>query len=232
VFQRSAEEPPALKVLLNALPAIIMPVLVVGSILGGYATPTEAAVIASAYALLVGTLLYRELRLVDLPEILWTSGRQTVQVMFIIAAAAPFGWVLIQQQIPSAVLQSLFALSDEPWVILIIVTLVLLILGMFIEGVAIIIIAFPLLLPVMVQIGVDPVHFGIIMVLNLMIGLVTPPVGLCLYAVSAVSNVPIGEMVREIWPYVLALLVVLLLVTFIPAISLWLPHTLGFRVAL
>lgn len=232
VFERSAEDPAASRVLLNALPALIMPVLVVGSILGGYATPTEAAVIASAYALLVGTLLYRELKLSDIADILWTSGRQTVQVMFIIAAAAPFGWVLIQQQIPAAVLQTLFALSDQPWIILLIVTVVLLILGMFIEGVAIIIIAFPLLLPVMVQIGVDPVHFGIIMVLNLMIGLVTPPVGLCLYAVSAVSNVPIGEMVREIWPYVLALLAVLLLVTFVPAISLWLPYTLGFRVAL
>jgi C4-dicarboxylate transporter, DctM subunit len=112
------------------------------------------------------------------------------------------------------------------------VNVVLLMLGMFIEGVAIIIIALPLLLPVMVQIGVDPVHFGIILVLNLMIGLVTPPVGMCLYAVSAVSDVPVGEMVREIWPYVLALLLVLLLVTFIPEISLWLPHALGYGVTL
>jgi tripartite ATP-independent transporter DctM subunit len=150
--------------------------------------------------------------------------------MFIIAAAAPFGWVLIQQQIPNAVIESLFALSSEPWIILLVVNLILLVLGMFIEGVAVIIIAFPVLLPTMLHIGVDPVHFGIIMVLNLMIGLVTPPVGLCLFAVSSVSGVAIGEMVREMWPYVLALVAVLLLVTFVPEVVLWLPHLLGYGV--
>lgn len=232
VYERPLDSPASWRVLLHATPAFVMPVIVVGGILGGYTTPTEAAVIASAYALLVGMLFYRELKPAHLIDILWISGRQTVQVMFIIACASPFGWVLIQQQIPAAMIQSLFALSSEPWIILLIVNVVLLMLGMFIEGVAIIIIAFPLLLPVMVQIGVDPVHFGIIMVLNLMIGLVTPPVGMCLYAVSAVSDVPVGEMVHEIWPYVLALLIVLLLVTFIPEISLWLPHALGYGVTL
>jgi tripartite ATP-independent transporter DctM subunit len=220
----------ARRVFLGALPALLMPVLVVGGILGGVVTPTEAAVVASAYALLLGAGLYRELRLADLPEVLWISGRQTVQVMFIIAAAAPFGWVLIQQQIPNAVIESLFALSSEPWIILLVVNLILLVLGMFIEGVAVIIIAFPVLLPTMLHIGVDPVHFGIIMVLNLMIGLVTPPVGLCLFAVSSVSGVAIGEMVREMWPYVLALVAVLLLVTFVPEVVLWLPHLLGYGV--
>lgn len=217
------------RVFLGALPALLMPVLVVGGILGGFVTPTEAAVVASAYALLLGAGLYRELRLADLPQVLWISGRQTVQVMFIIAAAAPFGWVLIQQQIPNAVIESLFALSSEPWIILLIVNLILLVLGMFIEGVAVIIIAFPVLLPTMLHIGVDPVHFGIIMVLNLMIGLVTPPVGLCLFAVSSVSGVAIGEMVREMWPYVLALVAVLLLVTFVPEVVLWLPRLYGYK---
>jgi TRAP-type C4-dicarboxylate transport system permease large subunit len=99
---------------------------------------------------------------------------------------------------------------------------------MFIEGVAIIIIAFPVLLPVMMQIGVDPVHFGVIMVLNIMIGLVTPPVGLCLYVVSEVSKVPIGEIAAEMWPYVVALIAVLMVVTYVPALSLWLPHALGY----
>jgi tripartite ATP-independent transporter DctM subunit len=148
--------------------------------------------------------------------------------MFIIAASAPFAWVLIQQQIPNAVIAALFELSSEPWVILLIVNAILLVLGMFIEGVAIIIIAFPVLLPVMLKIGVDPVHFGVIMVLNIMIGLVTPPVGLCLYVVSQVSDVPIADMVSEMWPYVLALLAVLLIVTFVPMLTLWLPHSLGY----
>ncbi|RAI02078.1 ABC transporter permease [Acuticoccus sediminis] len=218
----------ARRVFFGALPAMLTPVLIIGGILGGLATPTEAAVLATAYALFLGTCVYRELRWRDIPDILWLSGRQTVQVMFIIAAAAPFGWVLIQQQIPNAVIEAMFSLTSEPWAILLLVNAILLILGMFIEGVAIIIIAFPILLPVMLQIGVDPVHFGIIMVLNLMIGLVTPPVGMCLFAVSSVSNVPISDMVREMWPYMLALLAVLLLVTFVPETVLWLPHALGY----
>src|SRR5690606_11413836 len=117
----------AIRIFAGAAPAIAMPVLVVGGILGGFVTPTEAAVVASAYALFLGAAVYRELRLSDIPEILWVSGRQTVQVMFIIAAAAPFGWVLIQQQIPNAVIQSLFALSSDPWMILILVNVILLV---------------------------------------------------------------------------------------------------------
>lgn len=227
IMENRPAGPEARKIFLDAAPAVLMPIFVVGGILGGFVTPTEAAVVATAYALVLGMIVNGELRFKDLPEMLWLSGRQTVQVMFIIAAAAPFGWVLIQQQIPNAVIASLFALSSDPWMILIIVNLILLVLGMFIEGVAVIIIAFPILLPVMLQIGVDPVHFGIIMVLNLMIGLVTPPVGLCLFAVSSVSGVPVGDMVKEMWPYIIGLFLVLMLVTFVPEVVLWLPEMFG-----
>jgi TRAP-type C4-dicarboxylate transport system, large permease component len=151
-------------------------------------------------------------------------------VMFIIAAAAPFGWVLIQQQIPNALLNALLSVSSEPWVILLIINAALLLLGMFIEGIAILIIAFPVLLPIIMKIGVDPVHFGVIIVLNLMIGLVTPPVGLCLYVVSSISQVSLAEISAELWPYLLALVAVLLLITFVPELSLWLPHVLGYGV--
>ena len=218
----------AWRIVRNAAPALAMPPLILGGIFGGIVTPTEAAVVAAAYAFLLGRFFYRELPFAKLPDVLWESGRQTAQVMFIIAASAPFAWVLIQQQIPNAVIAALFELSSQPWVILLIVNVILLVLGMFIEGVAIIIIAFPVLLPVMLKIGVDPVHFGVIIVLNIMIGLVTPPVGLCLYVVSEVSKVPIGDIVAEMWPYVLALLGVLLIVTYVPAFSLWLPHSLGY----
>ena len=213
-----------------ALPALAMPPLVLGGIFMGIVTPTEAAVVAAAYAFLLGRFWYRELSFKNLPDILWDSGRQTAQVMFIIAAAAPFGWVLIQQQIPNALLDILFSLSTEPWAILLIINAVLLLLGMFIEGIAILIIAFPVLLPIITQIGVDPVHFGVIMVLNLMIGLVTPPVGLCLYVVSSISKVSLAEISAELWPYFIALLVVLGIVTFVPELSLWLPHLLGYGV--
>jgi tripartite ATP-independent transporter DctM subunit len=150
--------------------------------------------------------------------------------MVIIAMSAPFGWVLIQQQVPNAILKALLGISSEPWVILLIVNVALLVLGMFLETIAIMIIAYPILAPVMATIGIDPVHFGVIIVLNMMIGLVTPPVGLCLYVVSGIARVPIAEIARELAPYLAALIGVLLLVTFVPALSTWLPALFGFGV--
>jgi len=216
------------RALFGAAPALAMPIFVVGGLLLGLVTPTEAAVLATAYSLIVGCVIYRELKLSDLPGILWISGKQTVQVLFIVAAAAPFGWVLVQQQIPNAIVESLLSLSSEPWVVLIMVNIILLMLGMFIEGIAVMIIAMPLLLPAMLQIGVSPVHFGVIMVLNLMIGLITPPVGLCLYAVAQVAQVKLGEIIRETWPYLIALVGVLLLINFVPSIVMWLPTLFGY----
>ena len=158
------------------------------------------------------------------------SQSSSVVLAVIIALAAPFGWVLIQQQIPNAILNAFLGMSSEPWMILLIINVVLLLLGMFIEGIAIMIIAYPVLLPIIAKIGVDPVHFGVILVLNIMIGLVTPPVGLCLYVVAGIARLSIAEITREIWPYVLALIGVLMLITYVPAFSLWLPHTLGYGV--
>jgi tripartite ATP-independent transporter DctM subunit len=218
----------AAKTVLEALPALLMPAFVVGGLLFGLVTPTEAAVVAAAYAVVMGLFVYRELDIRQLPEVLWVSGRQTVQVLFIMAAAAPFSWILVQQQIPNAVVNALLSLSSEPWIILVLVNVALLILGMFIEGIAIMVICMPMLLPAMAKIGVDPIHFGVIVVLNLMIGLITPPVGLCLYTISQVANVPLLEIVREVWPYLIGLLVVLFIITFAPAFVMWLPSLLGF----
>jgi C4-dicarboxylate transporter, DctM subunit len=214
--------------LADALPALVMPVLIVGAILGGFATPTEASVLASLYALVLGLLVYRELRLADLPGVFWRTGRETVQVLFIIAGAGALGWVLVQQQVPNAVIEAVLGLTSTPWVILLLVNLILLVLGCFIESIAVMIIAYPILLPLMREIGVTPEHFGVIMVLNLMIGLLTPPVGICLYAISSISRVPVAQLVAEMWPYVLALLVVLGIVTYVPAVTLWLPQLFGF----
>src|SRR5207253_5963236 len=181
-------------------------------------------------AFLLGRFFYRELSMREFWQTLWDTGRQTAQVMLIIAMAAPFSWVLIQQQVPNAILKALLGLSSDPWVVLLLVNVVLLILGMFLEAIAIMIIAYPILAPVMAAIGVDPVHFGVIMVLNLMIGLVTPPVGLCLYVVSGIAKVAIADVVRELAPYLLALLAVLGIVTYVPAVSTWLPHFFGLGV--
>lgn len=218
------------RIIAKAGPALLLPPAILLVIFTGIATPTEAAVVAAAYAFVLGRFVYRELSWQATIDTLWDTARQTAQVMFIIALAAPFGWVLIQQQIPNAILNAFLGMSSEPWVILLIINAVLLLLGMFIEGIAIMIIAYPVLLPIIVKIGVDPVHFGVILVLNIMIGLVTPPVGLCLYVVAGIAKLSIAEITREIWPYVLALIGVLMLITYVPAFSLWLPHTLGYGV--
>jgi tripartite ATP-independent transporter DctM subunit len=220
----------AMRTIARAAPALTLPPMILAVIFTGVATPTEAAVVAAALAFVLGRFVYRELTMPDLSRILWETGRQTAQVMLIVAMSAPFGWVLIQQQVPNAILQALLGLSSEPWVILLIVNVVLLFLGMFLETIAILIIAYPILAPVMAAIGVDPVHFGVMIVLNMMIGLVTPPVGLCLYVVSGIARVPITEIARELAPYLLALLGVLALVTYVPAVSTWLPNALGLGV--
>jgi tripartite ATP-independent transporter DctM subunit len=220
----------ALRTIARAAPALALPPLILVVILAGIATPTEAAVVASALAFVLGRFVYRELTIDDLWRTLWETGRQTAQVMLIIAMAAPFGWVLIQQQVPNAILKALLGVSSEPWMILLIVNVALLVLGMFLETIAVMIIAYPILAPVMAAIGVDPVHFGVILVLNMMIGLVTPPVGLCLYVVAGIAKVPIAEIARELGPYLLALLGVLGLVTYVPAVSTWLPQAFGLGV--
>jgi tripartite ATP-independent transporter DctM subunit len=220
----------ALRTIRRALPALALPPLILAAILTGITTPTEAAVLAAAYAAILGMLVYREMRLAQFLDTLWESGRQTAQVMLIIAMSAPFGWVLIQQQVPNAILKALLSISSEPWIILAIVNVALLVLGMFLETIAIMIVSYPILAPVMTTIGIDPVHFGVIIVLNMMIGLVTPPVGLCLYVVSGIARVPIAEIARELAPYLAALIGVLMLVTYVPAFSLWLPTLLGFGV--
>ena len=213
-----------------AAPALLLPPVVLAVIFTGIATPTEAAVVAAGLAFVLGRWVYRELSYADVAKVLWDSARQTAQVMFIIALSAPFGWVLIQQQIPNAILQALLSLSSDAWVVLLIINVVLLILGMFIEGIALMIIAYPVLMPVALSLGLDPIHFGVILVLTLMIGLVTPPVGLCLYVVAGIAKVSIAEISKEIWPYLLGLIIALLLVTYVPAISLWLPNYFGYGV--
>jgi tripartite ATP-independent transporter DctM subunit len=199
------------------------PVIIIGGILGGVFTPTEAAVVASLYAMFLGLVIYKEFTLKDLPKILWETIVYTIRVMFIISAAGFFGWLLIRQKIPEQVILTLTAITTSKTALLAMITMILLILGCFIEGIAVFVITIPVFMPLIARFGIDEVQFGVIMTLASMLGLLTPPVGMSLYSVSSISQVPIERLAKELLPYLLGIFAVLLAVTFIPWISLILP---------
>jgi len=206
--------------------ALGMPVLIIGGILGGLFTPTEAAVVASIYALILGLVVYREIGLRDLPGVIWATVLQSVKVLFIIATAGFFGWLLIHQHIPEQVITGLTSLTQTRWLLLLIINAILLLLGCFLEGIAVLVITIPVFMPLIERFQVDPIQFGVIMILCSMIGLLTPPVGMSLYAVSSISGVSIGRLSRELWPYLLGIFAVLMLITYWPALALWVPNLL------
>lgn len=211
------------RALLGGLAAIATPALIMGGILSGIFTPTEASVAACIYALFLGMAVYRELHWADLPEILWDTVSQTAQVMFIVAAAGLFGWLLIYLRVPDALIAWLSALSSSPLVVLIIINMILLMLGCFMEGIAIMLLTIPIFMPIIGQLGINPIHFGVLMTLNLMLGLLTPPVGMVLYAMSSVARVPMMVLAKELLPFLASLFVVLALITVVPALVIWLP---------
>lgn len=200
------------------------PFIIIAGILSGVFTPTEAGVTASAYAAFLGLVVYREIKLTALPAILWDTLVHTIRVLFVIAAAGFFGWLLIHQRVPNSVITALLSLSENPFVIMSLIVVILLVLGMFLEGIAVIVITVPIFLPIMSTLGIDPVQFGVIMIMCSMIGLLTPPVGMVLFAISSVTKVPVAPLVRELWPYLLGIFAVLLLVIFVPQVSTWLPN--------
>ncbi len=206
---------------------LMTPVIIIGGILFGWFTPTEAAVIACVYALILGLFVYKEIGFKDLPRIFWETSLHTVRVMFIIAVAGFFGWLLIHQRIPEMVIQSLTSVTDDPNELLLIVIGVLLILGCFLEGVAVLVITIPVFMPLIAKYGIDPVQFGVIMILCSMIGLVTPPVGMSLYAVASISKVDMWTLSKELLPYIVGILIITVLIAFFPGISLFLPKLVG-----
>ncbi|MFC1885332.1 TRAP transporter large permease [Thermodesulfobacteriota bacterium] len=203
---------------------LLTPAIIVGGILSGQFTPTEASVIACVYALFLGLVVYRSISVKDLPAIFWETLTHTVRIMFIIATAGFFGWLLILQRTPVEVITGLTALGSNYVVLMLIIIAVLLIFGCFLEGIAVLLITIPIFHKIIVHFSIDPVQFGVVMTLASMIGLLTPPVGMCLYAVSSITGLSIGDLTKEIWPYLLGIFLVLLAVAFIPQISLWLPN--------
>lgn len=206
-----------------AIPGLMTGVIIMGGILSGIFTPTESSAIAVIYTILIGTLVYRNLGLRGTWEAAQKSVRTAAMVLFIIAAATAFGFALALLEVPAALAGLIATISDNPLLTLLVINIMLLVLGTFMDMAPLIVITTPIFLPVAMASGVDPVHFGIILMLNLGIGLVTPPVGSVLFVGSAVGKIPIGEMVRSIWPFYLTLVAALILITYIPILSLWLP---------
>jgi C4-dicarboxylate transporter DctM subunit len=211
----------------SALPALMMPVVILGGIFGGIVTPTEAGAVAVGYGLLAGLVIYRSLRLRDLPKILFQATKQTSSIMIIIAGAACFGFLIAREIDGNAIVGLFSSLTQQRWILLLMLIGIILVLGMFMEGGSIMIILTPLLMPVLLVYEIDAIHFGVIFQVAIMIGLLTPPVGMLLFVLSGASGSPVTQIVRNMWPFYLAMLVVVLLIAFVPGMSLWLVEALG-----
>jgi tripartite ATP-independent transporter DctM subunit len=209
-----------------ALPGLLTAVIIVGGVLSGVFTATESSAIAVIYALLVTVFAYRTLTWKRFLTATISAVKTTAMVLLIIGTAASFAWLLALNQVPAKLFTLLQSVSDNPLVIMLMVNVILLFLGTFMDMAPLIIICTPIFLPVMEQLGMDPIQFGIVMMINLGIGLVTPPVGTVLFVGCAVGKIPIEETVKSIWPYYLALLMALLLVTYVPAFSMFIPNLL------
>lgn len=206
--------------------ALLMTAIILYGIIGGFFTPTEASIVASLYALVVGMYVYKGLTWRKLPAILTDTVLTSSALLLLVGLANLFGWILTSQQIPQTIAALIMAISDNPIIVILILNLILLFVGAFMETIAALIILFPALLGVATGVGMDPVHFAVMAVLNLMIGLTTPPVGVCLFVVSGIGKLQMLTVARAILPFLACNIAVLLLVAYVPAISLWLPDLL------
>ncbi|MBW3097190.1 TRAP transporter large permease [Pseudohoeflea coraliihabitans] len=213
---------------IHAIIPLTLPVILIGGILGGVFTPTEAGAVAVVYALVIGLFVYRSLSASQLWEAMLETVKGTCMIMLIVAAANPFSWILSVNQMPQTVAAFLVGISDNPIVVLLMINLMLLIAGMFLETTANILILGPILIPAGAAVGLDPIQLGVVMVINLVIGLITPPVGLCLFSTAAVAEIHFGQLIRRIWPYLIVELVVLILISVFPVFTLLVPSWLGF----
>ena len=214
----------ALKSFVTVIPALAVPVIIIYGILSGIFTATESAAIACLVAIIVGTVFYRELNLKKFPSIMANTAITTAVITILIAMAKVFGLVLTYEQIPKAIADWMVSLSDNPLVFLLLVNIFLLVVGMFLDGIAALIILVPIFMPIIAFYGIDPIHFGIIICINLTIGLLTPPVGSGLFIAASITKLKIGELVKSLWIFLIVALIVLLLITYIPALTLWLPN--------
>lgn len=206
---------------------LLLIVIILGGIYGGVFTPTEAAAVAAVYAFVIAVFVYRDIGMRQVPEVLVEAAKVTIMLMFIIANALLFAHVLTTERIPQAIAEQIIAWDMSAWQFLIVVNILLLVAGAFMEPTGIILILAPILFPIAMQMGIDPVHLGIIMVVNLEIGMVTPPVGLNLFVTAGITRMSIGQVIRAALPWLMILLAYLVFITYVPAVSLWLPSLLG-----
>ena len=216
-----------LATLWKALPSLLLLVIVIGGLIAGIFTATEASAVAVVYCLVLA-MVYKEVKWSDLPQILLRTVGTTSIVMLLIGTSIGLSWIMSYENIPQAVTESIIHVSDNPIIILLLINLILLAIGIFMDITPAVLIFTPIFLPIVTELGMDPVHFGIVLVMNLCVGLITPPVGSVLFVACSVSNVKIEKVIKPLLPMFIAMIVALLLVTFIPAISLWLPRTFGF----
>lgn len=206
--------------------AIMMPVIILGSILFGVATVTEAATVAVVYALFIGLFVHRELRVRDLVDGVYEAGIISGAVMILLAGSGIFGWLLAESRINYVVAEFLFGITQNPLIMLVMINIALLIIGILIEPLPALIIFIPALIPIGNKLGLDPIHFGTVVVINLIFGMLTPPVGFLLFVVSAIGKIPMGPLVRELKPFLIICLITLVLITFLPFLTTWVPSLL------
>ena len=213
----------------DALPALFLPLIMLGGIYSGAVTPTEAAAVAALFALLLALFWYRTLTLKAFYEVLVSSARATGLVAITIAGALIMNWVVASEQIPQAVAQWMTSLNMSPGLFLFVVTVLFLVIGAFLDTMLMLLILVPMLMPTVIALGIDPVHFGIVSVVNMMIGLVTPPMGQLVFLIAGVSGIRVSLITRELWPFLLVLIALLFVLVYVPELSLWLPERMGYQ---
>lgn len=208
----------------RALPVLALPVIILGGILSGVFTPTEAATVAAFYAFVLCKFVLRTLPWVEVLPVLRRVGADTAKLMFIIASGSLFSWILAREGVPQALANAMLEVSREPWAVLALINVLLLFLGCFLEPIVVLVLVVPILAPVVQAVGIDLIHFGVVVTLNLMIGLITPPVGTVMFVMMGIAGLSMEEFVRALWPFLAALLALLVLITYVPALVLFLPR--------
>lgn len=218
-----------LRAALDAIPPLLMPIIILGGILSGVFTATESAVIAVVYGMFLSMLVYRELHLRDIPALLVNSAKLTGMVMLVVGMSITFAWIVTVERVPQMITAWILGVTQSPWVFLIFANILMLVVGMFIDATPAMITFTPILFPIAQKLGIDPVHFGVVMVTNLGVGFVSPPVGSCLFVASAIGGVRIDQVIKPLLPFVAMMLAALVLITYWPDLTLFIPRLLGYK---